>query len=515
MQYISPLRFFEKLDISTDDISDVKKLKKIVNLEFISSETGIIEVDGFDYNKQDLLQLLSDEYFEKKWNFHKMIWDNKDLLDVLEREAVDIKQLRAILVFKDDADFCAFVSTYFAKPFSNITKILLNEQYIRDVYLWLQCRFYIGKEEEEIAYDSLRKHFEEALYIFRNINNANYESKRTEIESWETENWSSVLNSLPDYLYYYRDAIAEGLTHVLVVIQYNEKGLCYSISSWLVKLNIASPVLVDTIKSNHRIFEQNASSNVKTSSKSSRSWGGSWIYFLGVALVKILIGLGTCNNEYKVNKSYSYDPVIAPMSNEINTSNSDSAAKMELRETVYPNMSYNEIANSYYRAYQGQLITNSGKLSQKSFGKLPIYVGLFEAKNTFLSPFRVHNNTGKNLEFIRLSNNTVDGTRFPDKSYIYCDPNENQSVDFLLDSVYKDDYLDATRVSFSMNGAQSIAFSVGKKGEVKLVDNTNPFIVNGISDESKKYALTISVTQKNGKYHFDTKGTQVFFLTKK
>ncbi|PZP41843.1 MAG: hypothetical protein DI598_17765 [Pseudopedobacter saltans] len=521
MQYISPIRFFEQLDIPTEDISDVKKLKKIVHLEFLSSETGIFNIDGFDYNKQDLLNLLSDEKFEQHWHFHQMIWNNKYLLDLLERESVDIKQLREILEFRNNADFCQFVSPYFVQVFSNIMKILLNEQYVRDVYLWLQCKYYINKEEEEIAYDSLRKYLDDALFLFRNINNANYESRLSSIERWESSDWSSVLNALPDCLYHYVDSIAEGLTNVLVIVQYNEKSLCYTISSWLVKVHISSPYLNETIKDNHRIFGNNAPSFTQTSSKPNSFWSNKWIYFVSVIIAKVLIFNGlvcntNSNKDYLTDKSGDYTkPFITqpPTTSDVVTGDED--AKTKEREIVHNALTLNDIERKFYHAYQGSSIKNSGSLGQKSYGNLPIYLAVFDGKSGFLHPFKIENKTNQNLSFIYLSGNNSMLMDLQKGKTIYCDPNENQSMDFLLDNEFTNAAPVGVAASFAMNGAQSIALGVGGIGEVKLIDNTNHFIVDTIKDVNKKYDLTISITKKDDKFHFDTKGTKVFHLTKK
>lgn len=513
MLYISPIRFFEQLNISTEDLSDVKNLKKIVNLEFLSSETGIIPIDGFDYNKQDLLQLLSDEHFERHWDFHRKIWDNKFLLDVLEREAVDMKQLREVLAFKNDAAFCQFISPYFATPFNNITKVLLNNQFARDLYLWLQTKVYLGQDDEEVAYASLRIYLDEALYLFRNINSTNYEDKLAEIGRWETPEWANVLNSLPDYLFHYRDAVAEGLTHVLVVMQRNQRRMCYEISSWLVKLNISSPHLVETIKKNHYIFKNN-----KGTSSSFKFSQNRWIYFVIIVIVRVCISAGSCNHSSTTNSYQDMMDATTPIKQPlVNTISDNTENKKTDKEKVYANLNYQEIAQLFYNTYIGDPIESSGGLNQKQYGKLPIYISFFESEQQFLQPFRIQNNTGADLVLVYFQGSTTQAIDFPNKTYFYCDPNENQSVDFLLDSitVLKESYWEKTQAAFPLNGAQSIAFSVHKQGEVKQVDNTNLPYLTRTDSLHKGFNLTLSVTQKAGKYIFSTKGDKVYYLTKK
>ncbi|PZP41844.1 MAG: hypothetical protein DI598_17770, partial [Pseudopedobacter saltans] len=256
MQYLSPIRFFEKLDLQDIDFTDAKKLKKIVNLEFLSYESGIAHIEGFDYNKQDLLQILSDENFGQHWNYHLMIWKNKTLLDVLEKETLDKTKINMVLNYIDNKQFVQFISVYFAKPFSNIIKNLLHNQEIKELSIWMKCATYIRIEEEETAYKSLRLYFEESKQFCRNVSRANYKDKLKEIKKWQNPNWKDLLNNLPDYLYHYRDDLARGLTHILVEIQYGEKKICYRISSWLIRLNIASSELAETIRKNHSIFKK-------------------------------------------------------------------------------------------------------------------------------------------------------------------------------------------------------------------------------------------------------------------
>ncbi len=502
MHYISPVRFFESLQISDDDISDPKKLKKIVNLEFLSSETGIVSIDGFDYNKQEMLELVSDDDFAQKWQYHKKIWANRPLLDVLERESVDIKQLREVLAEKENEGFVRFVSPYFATPFNNIMKLLLSNNYVRDIYLWMQCRAYITVENEEVAYDGLRRYFDNALYFFRNINDTNFHDKLDEIRIWEPIDWSTVLNNLPDYLYQYRDEIPRSLTHVLVVIQYAERELCYQISLWLVKLQIASDNLAKTISSNHLAFKQNR--------KKSRSFsikGGGW-YFLIFVVVKIIIGMSTCNNSSNDFKDNTYYQQSIPL--EVQRKIDSLKNARQDSSLSYDEVTYHQLPSFYYFTHQKDTINTEKGLDKKQLDRVPIYFSVYEGRDTALTPFYLYNNTGEILYLLYFQGENVFSVRFSDKTYLYWRPNGKKAIDFALNT-----FDNLKPFNFWIDGSQSVSLSLHQPIQFKEIDDQNPYLIPDSVKTVKDAVLTISIRKVLDKYYVATEGEKVYYYKEK
>lgn len=497
MQYISPVRFFESLHIVVEVPCDVRRLQKLVNLEFLHSETGIVSIDGFYYNKHDLLQLLSDGNFEQNWQHHLTIWENKQLLELLERtdfsepKSTDISQLQDVLICKNHDGFVHFVSPYFAPVFNKVSKTLLLHNAIGDLSVWMKAMIYVEPENEETALNSLRLFFDNALYFFRNINAANYKEKLTEIRKWNDSNWSSLLNVLPDYLFQYRDSIARGVTHVLVEIQYDEIYLCCQISNWLIHLNGLSDSISHTIRKNHLIYHQNSRKKRQKSQKK---------------ILKVCIGVFLLS---------SFVAVLLILSGPNKSSRSNNPFPAQTKDDFddwLSGVSYTSFPTVYYFVHGSDSIDSIDGLDTVGLYNFPLFFSIYEGKNEALKPFRFWNKTDENLLFLFNNDGKMYSVKFGKDSCLLCYPSGNRMMNFMVaqSRAIADTVLWA-------NGTQTTALSIHTPSVVRESDDTLQYKTpHNVANEQKNidnlHEISIQLTKKNNRYFISASGDSIYYL---
>lgn len=527
MQYISPIRFFEQFDMPSEEWSDIKKMKKYINLEFQLSEIGIISIDGHEYNKHDLLQLLAQEDYKVQLHFHIQIWNNKPFLDLLEYRTVELKMLSDILAFNNDPTFCQFVSPYFAKPFRNVSNYLLADLLLSDLYVFVKAQSYISIVNAEVAYESFVNYFENALYVLRNINSTNWKRRLPEIRRWAPRDWALVLNNLPDYLYGYKEQIAECLTHLLFIMQYDDKTMCYSISSWLAELKIDSQEIAETIQENHLVyksaFEPAYLDDIPQKKRRfSLPLRKTLIYSWLIVIVFIFYFMARHVDDPRSKKSMYY--ISSPTSFGIKEIQNDTLSIS--KDLVYNDVTYFDIATLFQKAYDGQKIESLDPIDSKEYGVLPIYFNVFDGQDKYLEPIEIKNNTNRNLVFVYFEQARIRGLIIPMKGAVYIKPLECKNIYFFIDSLdiaadssnnrtRLEYFLSIHKIIFAMNGAQSIAMSVNFPKTMSYSNDYFNYSLLTNSITSIQSSMTIEINKSADKYRFSIKGNKLYYLTKK
>ncbi|MEN9523352.1 MAG: hypothetical protein RL065_1729, partial [Bacteroidota bacterium] len=204
MQYQSPIRLFNHLQISNEILNDVMqlpKLKKLLLAEFAIAENGIIKIDGFTYDKNEVIIELDKPDFYNRLNFHQQVWSQKSLLNLLEKNQFNkyFNQYYLWKDFKNEIAFVDFVSPYFATTFNHVCKNILDEVDFVTMPQWLDYIDFIKEDDCEIAFASIRNYLQGKIKTFKNLNVESLK-KDDDFIFWASLNWATTIHKLPIFL---------------------------------------------------------------------------------------------------------------------------------------------------------------------------------------------------------------------------------------------------------------------------------------------------------------------------
>ena len=279
-QYQSIIRLFLHSGIDIDAPLNVSRIKKQFNAEFDMSSTGYIDAEGFSYTKSEVFEELERPDFETRYRYHRSIWDDKSVLDLLEQNAFNYydfdTQMRK---YANDDSFDPFFSSYFAVSFAYLSRVFVNEGRFSELYNLLTFEEFIGEADREEAFRSLRVFLDDSIKTFRNVSTESYANFKDEMRVWGHSGWSNVLNILPVELEDRKGNICFHLVNVTVAIQKTHRSACKFISKELINVNGLSYDLEKIIKGNHKVY---------TASKGTGGYG--WIIWVVIILIKALSG---------------------------------------------------------------------------------------------------------------------------------------------------------------------------------------------------------------------------------
>lgn len=258
-RYISPVRLFKHCGIDTGADLNLSRIKKQLQAEFNISRDGFIEVDGFAYSRNDIMEEIDHPEFLLRWKFHKQIWERPALRKLLEENEGGAYDLEAILnPFRGNTEFDKFFSPYFAGPFQQISRSLLNERNLGELGELMRFEQFIQGVEREEAFRPTRIFLDEEFRIIRNVTKENFKLMRPKIEHWIKSDWGFLFSNLPDELYTIKYEIAVKLLNLGVEIQKTHRKDCRRISGQLVELKDAPENLRSLILSNHAAYNDSA-----------------------------------------------------------------------------------------------------------------------------------------------------------------------------------------------------------------------------------------------------------------
>ncbi|QES87385.1 hypothetical protein [Rhizosphaericola mali] len=304
MQYISPIRFFNHCEIPIEELSQPAILKKRIQAEFALESIGIVTIEDFSYNKQDILTEIEQPNFLQRLDFHEKIWQEPALLQLIEKGRIDFSTFQSLHNVQVTFDFVRFISPYMIIPFDKTMKILLSNGNFKDATTWLSVQKFMEKEDLFDAFQSFTFFCEKSFFQFRNISRDNYLSKLEIIDIWtnKDQNWATFFNTLPEFLIEYREEISHGLTHLIVELQFPNIKKAFAISKMLTTLNV-SPTQEELIKKNNEIIKKHYRQENKPaifSDRSIRFW-----LFGGFILIRVIYWMVQNNqstNSYENNR---------------------------------------------------------------------------------------------------------------------------------------------------------------------------------------------------------------------
>lgn len=285
-QYQSIIRLLQHSGVDIDAPLNVSRIKKLLNAEFDMSASGYLEADEFSYSKSEVFEELDRSDFENRFIYHRRIWNDRAILDLLEKNAFNYfdfdTQMRA---YYNDVSFDQFFSPYFGFSFHYLSRGYLNEGRFDEMSSLLAYDEFMLHDEREEAFRPLRVFLDDSLRAFRNINAENYASFADEMRPWGFPRWSRMLNALPEELEDRKADIALYLVNVTVAIQRTKKSDCRFISNELVQVEELPEELRKLIKSNHKVYTGGSIASSKSGGIS--YW---WIGWVVIVLLRVLSG---------------------------------------------------------------------------------------------------------------------------------------------------------------------------------------------------------------------------------
>jgi hypothetical protein len=259
MPYQSLIRFLEYT--GTDYRSaplNIARLKKLTAAEFAMQQDGIITIDEVSYTRNDILTELEHPALTERLRYHEMIWEDKSLLGLLEKDDLDFGEAFRWYQLKNDYGFIQFVSPWFAVSFASVLKTLLQRCDIAFAASWMDYLQFVTPGDMETALRPARLFMDDSTRLFRNLNAVSFREKNNGLQMWYEEPWAMFVNKLPEQMLSYTDDLASAIINFTVRIQAADKRKCYEISKQLIELTGVNFSLRETIVNNHAVYKQNA-----------------------------------------------------------------------------------------------------------------------------------------------------------------------------------------------------------------------------------------------------------------
>jgi hypothetical protein len=288
LQYISIIRLFQHSDV--DYISEpfnTMRAKKQLQAEFAMQEDGIITIDDFHYNKSDVLLELEHPQFEERLKYHVLIWNKKQVLNLLEKEEINMDTIgQELNELRKDQQFISFFSPYFEAPFNNMCRSLLHPPQFDILGVFLKMQQFLLPENKSEAFANIRLYLAETDKLMRNTNTQNYVSNRAEFTPWLNSNWHSFVNMLPEEYYEEKNDLARSFINLTVDIQKSMWQDCKIYSDNLVKISGLDANLRGLIIKNNSVFNSIQSEKEKGDGPS-----GWTIFWIILVIIRIILAI--------------------------------------------------------------------------------------------------------------------------------------------------------------------------------------------------------------------------------
>ncbi|MDR2915198.1 MAG: hypothetical protein LBV74_10265 [Tannerella sp.] len=317
MKYLSIIRFFEYCNIGYSE-PDLSKIKKIISAEYSLSDNGIISINGLDYTKDAVLQEIERDDFLRRLQFHGLIWDNKDLLHLLEQDLVG-EHAESWFYLSENEAFRNFISPYFAYSFNKVMHRYLRNAFLIKAGQWLKFLAFVEYIDENQALTSTRGFISETLKLFKNTSKDTYRYHYPKLIIWAKQPVSLFINTLPGSLSDEKEDLVIALINLTVELQKSDKRLCLGISENLMKVTGLDAVHTDLIKKNHSIFKSKNSAG--HSIWSVVRWGfiivgGTKLFIYVIAILIGLIAKCSSIDDTEKKTKGTYNPYLYDISHQ-------------------------------------------------------------------------------------------------------------------------------------------------------------------------------------------------------
>lgn len=454
---------------------NISRAKKQLAAEFNMEPSGIIQLDGVDYNKQDILNCLESPNMVVQLDFHKKIWAHKNLLHFLESGIVDEQFETDIDTVKEDIPFVGFCSPYFAPQFNKEMKQRLAKDDFAAAADWIVYCQMILLSDGETAFASTANYLEQAIRLFRNLNKTTFLNRKEEVAVW-TQDWARFLNWLPDNLYSLKDDLAMVLINFCVEIQNADEQTCFLISKQMILLDYVDPSNARLIRENHEIYAEkvagtylNPEGKKRAPQKKSKP-NYIWIILICVITFVRIMDKGCNNNRDR-------DSTNVTLSS-------------EQLDGLVTKLFFDKARNTGISGSRaGMLQTIDSPILT-----LPVYFSFFQSVDSALeTSLDIKNNTDSSiyLYFLEPDNTKLDITLAPGET-MRLKKGDLSGVDFMVDAT--------TELNLSTLDSME-CFYLNVKGDKELNAQYSDTAATYLADKDYKRRVRLNITARNGRFY--------------
>lgn len=128
LMYQSPIHIIPSYDLTRINPTSLKRLRKELTLRFELKQTTQIELNNYLFDKETLFKQLAE--LSKNGAFHQQIFQNKPLLQFLEKGKVMLFLDGQLSTYFEDADFVEFLQPHFSAQLNQlIYQLVSNKKY--------------------------------------------------------------------------------------------------------------------------------------------------------------------------------------------------------------------------------------------------------------------------------------------------------------------------------------------------------------------------------------------------
>lgn len=303
MIYTPIIALLDYCNISYTDIENlnIPKIKKQITAEFGFSDSGILEIDGSTYNKNEVLNVIDANNFIAVLGYQIAIKHQPKFQEFLITGNIPKDIYKIINYYTTDHLFISYISPYIAPLFNREMKSRLQKHNFDGAKDWLTLTSLITEEDLEVAFESTRAFLTDSIKLFKNLNKDSFVLRMDEVKPWRY-GWASLLNELPNFLLTQKEELAFKLFDFTLKIYKTNTLWAFRISSELIYLNYVTYSLSESINHNYKFFSHYL--NKKHDQYSTR------IILIALFAIPIIYLLGTSSINFSFfsssNSSYKY-----------------------------------------------------------------------------------------------------------------------------------------------------------------------------------------------------------------
>ncbi len=210
MRYLCPYHLAEILGVVTQDLTALsyQKLKKRVLAQFELRQNEAVQLKDQMINKSDFLAVIEELKNDEKSSFHRLVYENKLLLDFLEFGDPDF--LTGSKPIGDD-QFKLWVGPYFANRFSELLVKALKKRTIFSLFA-RPLTDHIDISYTDVAYKKgysyLKNQVAEIAHMAEMVNEDYLKTWQKREADFDRQFWRSM-NLLPDYFLELKDKLQD------------------------------------------------------------------------------------------------------------------------------------------------------------------------------------------------------------------------------------------------------------------------------------------------------------------
>ncbi|WP_118975971.1 hypothetical protein [Taibaiella koreensis] len=462
--------------------ASLSRMKKLAQAEFALQPDGVITLDGISFTGNDVLQELDQADAQQRLHYHLLLWEHKELLELLEKDHLHMDNMGQWYALHRDEGFRDFVSPYFATAFHSAMNTLLHNQDLYSAASWMDFLVFVRPEDEEQAIRSVRVFLEEALRLFRNLNDKSYRDRLPELAPWRDSSWSLLINKLPSSLMPYTDELANAIINFTVRIQKANPKLGFEISAGLMGLQRVDPSLRRLINSNHEVYRKKNNRGV----------------FNMPSLYPVVVGLIIL---VRVLSSIDFSGDKA--------NRSTSTFKVEDYQSAMADLSYEGIRLFYQQQYRD---SKSSKLpvdfdvNKAIFSDRPIYLLVEAGPLDSLYPMALVNNTGERIKVDVISAGNVSNVAVGEHDILAIRAYQSRSIDMMLTFHQADVSKVIVPATKDLQYLHVAADARQPYHKLNLVDGQSIDLPSVQRDKLKNMPLVVTIDQRNSGYVLSLKG---------